>query len=243
MYCFKLDCKDKHFLFLFICKLSSCVTFLTVGFFLESYICRTNKLTTMNSILNNSIAKSKSYKEYRSFIAKLAQDGQTSGENHTPDHVNYTKLNESRMHRLDKTLQVVEDVKLFLENINVEYIWLVLAESWCGDAAQVVPVINKMAEVSDKIDLRIVLRDENEELMNLFLTNGTKSIPKLIIIDKTTGKVVGDFGPRPKPAKQLILNYKATHGVVDEAAKIELQKWYLTDKGVAIQKEIIELIK
>jgi hypothetical protein len=197
----------------------------------------------MNSILNNSIAKSKSYQEYRSFIAKLAQDGKTSGENTTPDHVNYTKLNESRMHRLDKTLQVVAAVKLFLENLSKEYIWLVLAESWCGDAAQIVPVINKMAEVSDKIDLRIVLRDENEDLMNLFLTDGTKSIPKLIIIDKESGAVVGDFGPRPKPAKQLILDYKAAHGVVDETAKIELQKWYLADKGVAIQMEIVELIK
>ena len=123
----------------------------------------------MKSILNNSIAKSKSYQEYRTFIAKLAQDGQTSGANLSLDYVNYTKLNESRMHRLDKTMQVVADVKLVLENLSKESIWLVLSESWCGDAAQVLPVINKMAEVSDKIDLRIVLRDENEYLMNLYL--------------------------------------------------------------------------
>lgn len=197
----------------------------------------------MNSILNTSIAKSSSYQQYRNLIAKLAQGGQTSGTNINPDYIHYTKLNESRMHRLDKTLEVIEDVKLFLENLSKEYIWLVLAESWCGDAAQILPVINKMAEVSDKIDLRIVLRDENEDLMNLFLTDGTKSIPKLIIIDKVSGAVVGDFGPRPKPAKQLILDYKATHGVVDEAAKIELQKWYLADKGVAIQQEIVALLK
>ena len=196
----------------------------------------------MKSILNTSIAKSKSYQEYRTFIAKLAQDGQTSGANLSLDYVNYTRLNESRMHRLDKTVQVVADVKLVLENLSKESIWLVLSESWCGDAAQVLPVINKMAEVSDKIDLRIVLRDENEDLMNLFLTDGTKSIPKLIIIDKESGAVVGDFGPRPIPAKQLILDYKAAHGVVDEAAKIELQKWYLADKGVAIQQEIVGLI-
>ena len=196
----------------------------------------------MKSILNTSIAKSKSYQEYRTFIAKLAQDGQTSGANLSLDYVNYTRLNESRMHRLDKTVQVVADVKLVLENLSKESIWLVLSESWCGDAAQVLPVINKMAEVSDKIDLRIVLRDENEDLMNLFLTDGTKSIPKLIIIDKANGEVVGDFGPRPMPAKQLIVDYKAAHGVVDEAAKIELQKWYLADKGVAIQQGIVGLI-
>lgn len=196
----------------------------------------------MNSVISNSIAKSSSYTEYRSLISKYAQEGKTTGLISSPDYINYTKLNESRMHRLDKTIAVTQETKALLENLSKEYIWLVLAESWCGDAAQVVPVINKMAEVTSKIDLRIVLRDENEELMNLFLTNGTKSIPKLIIIEKQSGEVVGDFGPRPTQAKQLIIDYKAAHGVVDETAKIELQKWYLADKGVSIQNEISALI-
>jgi hypothetical protein len=196
----------------------------------------------MNSIITNSISKSCSYNEYRSLIFTYAQEGKTTGLISSPDYINYTKLNESRMHRLDKTIEVTQETKALLENLSKEYIWLVISETWCGDAAQVVPVINKMAEVASKIDLRIVLRDENEDLMNLFLTNGTKSIPKLIIIEKETGEVVGDFGPRPAQAKQLIIDYKAAHGVVDETAKIELQKWYLADKGVSIQNEINALI-
>jgi hypothetical protein len=197
----------------------------------------------MNSIITNSISKSCSYNEYRSLIFTYAQEGKTTGLISSPDYINYTKLNESRMHRLDKTIEVTQETKALLENLSKEYIWLVISETWCGDAAQVVPVINKMAEVASKIDLRIVLRDENEDLMNLFLTNGTKSIPKLIIIEKETGEVIGDFGPRPTQAKQLIIDYKAAHGVVDETAKIELQKWYLADKGVSIQNEICALIK
>ena len=196
----------------------------------------------MNSIITNSISKSCSYNEYRSLIFTYAQEGKTTGLISSPDFINYTKLNESRMHRLDKTIEVTQETKALLENLSKEYIWLVISETWCGDAAQVVPVINKMAEVASKIDLRIVLRDENEDLMNLFLTNGTKSIPKLIIIEKETGEVIGDFGPRPTQAKQLIIDYKAAHGVVDETAKIELQKWYLADKGVSIQNEINALI-
>ncbi len=196
----------------------------------------------MNSIINSSITHSISYQEYRNLVAQYAAEGKTSGNTQTADYINYTKLNESRMHRLDKTLQVIDEVKEYLENIQRPYIWLVLAETWCGDAAQVVPVINKMAEVSDKIDLRILLRDENEALMNLFLTNGTKSIPKLIMLDKKTNEVIADFGPRPKGAKQLIIDYKTTHGMVDETAKIELQKWYLADKGISIQKEIVALM-
>ena len=196
----------------------------------------------MNSIITNSISKSCSYNEYRSLIFTYAQEGKTTGLISSSDYINYTKLNESRMHRLDKTIEVTQETKALLENLSKEYIWLVISETWCGDAAQVIPVINKMAEVASKIDLRIVLRDENEDLMNLFLTNGTKSIPKLIIIEKETGEVIGDFGPRPTQAKQLIIDYKAAHGVVDETAKIELQKWYLADKGVSIQNEINALI-
>lgn len=197
----------------------------------------------MDLVIKKSIGNGISYEEYRKRVAQYAEEGKTSGATQTDDYINYTKLNESRMHRLDKTLQVVDEVKVFLENLDKEYIWLVLAETWCGDAAQVVPVINKMAEVSSKIDLKILFRDENEDVMNMFLTNGTKSIPKLIIIEKKSGEVIADFGPRPQGAKQLILDYKATHGVVDETAKINLQKWYLADKGFATQEEIVEIMK
>ena len=97
-----------------------------------------------------------------------------------------------------------------------------------------------MAELSENIDLKIVLRDENEALMNDFLTNGGMAIPKLIILDEVNN-VIGDFGPRPEPARKLIADYKAANGVVDEPIKVELQKWYLHDKGISIQNEIVEI--
>lgn len=197
----------------------------------------------MKNIFQKALVNSYNYQEYRSFVTNLAKEDKTTGHEQREDLVHYTQLNEARLHRLDKTIHVVDDVKSFLENLEKNYTWLVLAESWCGDAAQILPIFNKMAEASDKIDLRIVLRDDNDDLMNLFLTNGTKSIPKLIIIDTKTDEVVADFGPRPSAAKQLILDYKATHGVVDETAKVELQKWYLQDKGISTQKEIVALME
>lgn len=196
----------------------------------------------MNSIIEKSLKNSFTYQEYRNFVTNLAKENKTTGHEQREDLIHYTQLNEARLHRLDKTLQVIDEVKTVLQNLTKKFTWLVISESWCGDAAQILPVINKMAEVSDRIDLRIVLRDDHEDLMNLFLTNGTKSIPKLIIIDKATNEVVNDFGPRPQGAKQLILDYKATHGIVDETAKIELQKWYLQDKGISTQKEIVTLL-
>ena len=197
----------------------------------------------MNSIIEKSLAAAFSYQEYRNHVSLLANEGKTTGHEQTEALINYTKLNETRLHRLDKTMQVAEDLKPFLNNLEKEYYWLVLSESWCGDAAQILPILNKMAQVSDKIDLRIVLRDDNQDLMNLFLTNGTRSIPKVVIIDKTTNEVINDFGPRPKEARKLIVDYKAKHGIVDETAKIELQKWYLNDKGISTQREIIALMK
>lgn len=196
----------------------------------------------MNSIIKESLERSFSYEEYRNLLTNLLKVGKTTGNDQSEAMIHYAELNEARLHRLDKTMQVTDEVQLKLEQLTKEYLWLVITEGWCGDAAQILPIINKMALVSDKVELRIILRDDNEEVMNMFLTNGTKSIPKLIIIDKESGEVINHFGPRPNDAKQLILDYKAEHGVVDETAKIELQKWYLHDKGISTQNEIMELM-
>ena len=205
------------------------------------YLCYHKQIPKMKTIIKQSLAKSYTYQDYRNQVSALLKEGKSTGNEQSADLTHYSELNEVRMNRLDKTMVVPEENIKRLQEINSEMIWLVISEGWCGDAAQILPIIHKMAEQSEKIDLKIVFRDENEELMNLFLTNGTKSIPKLIVLDKNTLEVLGDFGPRPTEAKQLILDYKATHGVVDETAKIELQKWYLHDKGVSIQREIIKL--
>ena len=183
------------------------------------------------------------YPEFFEYTADLAAKHGTSGLDQTDEQKDFTQLNYKRMERWNKTFHVSADTQNILDSLTSKQKWYVITETWCGDAAQVVPVINKMAEVSSKIDLKILFRDENEDVMNMFLTNGTKSIPKLIIIEKKSGEVIADFGPRPQGAKQLILDYKATHGVVDETAKINLQKWYLADKGVATQEEIVEIMK
>ena len=196
----------------------------------------------MKSIIENSLSQSHSYVDYRNYIKDLLKEGKSTGKEQSEALTHYSELNEARMNRLEKTVKISTEIIQKLNQLNGDYIWLVIAEGWCGDAAQILPVIYKMAELSERIDLKIVFRDENEDLMNLFLTNGTKSIPKLIILDKNTLEVLSDFGPRPIGAKQLILDYKAKHGIVDETAKTNLQLWYLHDKGLSIQKEILDLM-
>jgi hypothetical protein len=196
----------------------------------------------MKSIIENSLSQSHSYDDYRNYINDILKEGKSTGKEQSEALTHYSELNEARMNRLEKTVKISTEIIQKLNQLNGDYIWLVISEGWCGDAAQILPVIYKMAELSERIDLKIVFRDENEDLMNLFLSNGTKSIPKLIILDKITLEVLGDFGPRPIGAKQLILDYKAKHGIVDETAKTNLQLWYLHDKGLSTQKEILDLM-
>jgi hypothetical protein len=190
-----------------------------------------------------ALFNSHSYSEYRKLITDLLLEKKSTGEEQSEDLTHYSELNETRMHRLDKTIQISEDIIQKLKSLKSEYIWLVISEGWCGDAAQLLPIINKMALESGKIDLRIVLRDENEELMKLFLTNKNKAIPILIVVDKETGSVLGKWGPRPKGAADLIIDYKKEFGVIDETAKTNLQLWYLHDKGLSTQEEIINLMQ
>ena len=195
----------------------------------------------MKEIFKSALNNSYSYQDYRKIITDLLQEGKTTGTIQSEALVNYSRLNETRMHRLDKTIVIDLVIISKLKLIQSQYIWLVIAEGWCGDAAQILPILNKMSEVSDNIDLKVVFRDDNEALMNLFLTNGNKSIPKLIILDKNSLDVIADWGPRPIGAVEIIENYKEKFGIIDDTIKSELQMWYLHDKGLSSQKEIIEL--
>lgn len=196
----------------------------------------------MLSIIKSALQNSFSYSEYRTLVSKLISEGKSTGNEQSTDLLHYSELNEVRMNRLEKTLKMDSEVQIALDNIKSKQTWLVISEGWCGDAAQILPIIKLMTDTSENIDLKIVLRDENDELMSQFLTNGARSIPKLIILDENL-EVINHWGPRPEDAKNLIIDYKAKHGIVDEPAKIALQKWYLDDKGISTQREIISILQ
>ncbi len=198
----------------------------------------------MKTAIAKALFNSYSYEEYKKLISDLLLEGKATGKEQSENLTHYSLLNQTRMNRLDKTIKITEENKVKLNTLKQEYIWLVISEGWCGDAAQLLPIFHKMAlESNKKIEMKIILRDENEEVMHYFLTNGTRSIPKLILIDKQTGSVLGDWGPRPKEAMALIKNYKKEHAVIDETAKTALQIWYLHNKGLSAQNEIIDLMK
>ena len=195
----------------------------------------------MKDIIKKSLKSTYTYQEYKDLVRALLAEGKATGPNQSEDITNYSMLNDKRMKRLDKTIKISDETISEIQNLKEPQTWLVLTEGWCGDAAQNLPVINKMADLNENIQLKLVLRDENLELMDLFLTNGGQSIPKLIVLDKDHN-VLNTWGPRPAIATKLVADYKATHGVLDAQLKENLQVWYNKDKGKSTQDDFIKLI-
>ena len=191
--------------------------------------------------IEEALKKAISYTSYRKLISDLIASGKSSGPIQSEDLLNYSKLNDRRMTRLDKTIQLSQETLLGLKKIDKPITCLVLTEGWCGDAAQTLPVISKIADESDLITLKIIFRDEHEELMSHFLTNGGKSIPKLLILN-SENKVLNTWGPRPNTATKMVQDYKNKYGQLDAAFKQQLQVWYNKDKGVNIQEDMLGLL-
>ena len=121
----------------------------------------------------------------------------------------YIKLNQSRMHRVEKIYTISGGILNQLQSLVHKTYWLILTEHWCGDASQNLPAFNTVAEASNgKIELKLLYRDEHPELMDAYLTNGTKSIPKLIQLDSHFN-VTGIWGPRPSVAQNLVKELKS----------------------------------
>lgn len=195
-----------------------------------------------NKLIESSLLKGLTYKEYREKIKNLLSQGLSTGVEQSEAMLDYSLLNDKRMDRLDKTLKISDETLNSLKHLNKKFQFLVIAEGWCGDAAQILPILNLLAEASTKIDLKIVFRDENEDLMNNFLTNGSKSIPKVIIVDEKN-TVINSWGPRPFIATKMVQDYKEKNGALDADFKKDLQIWYNKDKGNSTQEDLIKLLK
>lgn len=195
-----------------------------------------------NEIIKGSIAKGISYTAYVELINRLVAEENTTGVEQIKQRIDFTKLNASRMRRLDKTLVIPEQAKQVFRDMKEKQTWLVLIESWCADGAQTIPVLNKIAKEVPAIDLKVLLRDDNPEFMDLFLTNETRSIPKLIIADND-GNVLNTWGPRSKAATNMVMAYKKENKKIDDSFKKNLQVWYNKNKGEAIVEDLVNIIE
>ena len=175
---------------------------------------------------------------YQQYKQQMAEDLALNADLKIKEYIN---LNQRRMHRVEKTFVPSAAITKQVKNLQLKTFWLILTEHWCGDASQTLPVFNKIAEMSEgKIEMKLVYRDQNDELMNAYLTNGTRSIPKLIQLDEHYN-VTEIWGPRPTVAQNLVKELKSNPATVATYAK-ELHLWYTKDKQQSLEAEISKLL-
>jgi hypothetical protein len=195
-----------------------------------------------DQLVSAALQQAMTYETYRNFIDVHAANESSSGPEQSEALSNYTMLNQRRMKRLDKTLKLNETATDTIENFEGDVTWLILTETWCGDAAQSMPMMQKIAGLNKGITVKVILRDEHPEVMDQFLYNGSRSIPKLITVDNKTQKVIGEWGPRPTKATQMVNNYKVKHGSLTPEFKQDLQLWYTKDKGQNTAEDLLKLL-
>lgn len=197
----------------------------------------------MGVITKEHIEKGLPYSDYRTLIDEKFAEGKTTGTNHSEGMLNYTKLNMQRMNKWEKVTKLGEEIISLAQKVDKLQYWVVLTEGWCGDAAQCLPLIQKVAELNDNIVLTMLLRDENPEVMDAYLTDGGKSIPKLIILDGQSLEEMLVWGPRPEPAQQMMRDHKANPDAMTGAEfATKLHTWYAKDKGKTLEQEFVEIL-
>jgi len=187
--------------------------------------------------------KDYTYAEYLDLVKSLVAENKTTGPDQSDEIIYYTGLNLVRMERIGKTFTFTDELLSSVQKIKQNYHFVVLTEAWCGDAAQAVPVFDYIERESNgKIKLTLLLRDENLELMDQYLTNGGRSIPKLIVYNELK-EVVATWGPRPDLLTQHIQLLKEENKEADYTFLIEkMQLWYAKDRTLSTQKELAALI-
>ena len=194
------------------------------------------------SVINTTILEqAMNYSAYMALTEQLVNEGRTSGPNQSEAYVYYTKLNLQRMNRLNKTITIPTELSELIAQKAQHWTWLIITEPWCGDAAQCVPALEKLALCSPNIQTKYILRDENPEVMDAYLTNGGRSIPKLICLDEQLQEVF-TWGPRPDVIQDVMNDLKA-NGVTEIAQIVEaIQKAYNDNKQAGIYEELAAVL-
>lgn len=182
------------------------------------------------------------YNSYRELVNKLLAEGKTTGPDDSDAMLHYTKMNVQRMNRVDKTTVLNDEMLKTIDQIKGNYHFLVITEGWCGDAAQIVPVINQIVLAGHgKFDLKLVLRDQHLPLIDAHLTNGGRAIPVLLILDENKELVLPKWGPRPEVLQHLLAQWKKDSTDMMLIAE-QLHGWYAKDKTQSTQAELIEVL-
>lgn len=189
--------------------------------------------------LKNAFESGRTYQEYRTMLNELLDKGLTTGQDQSEGMINYAKLNNKRMDRGDKVVKLDENWVSTVNSLDIQENWLVITEGWCGDASQIVPVLAKIEEAIPGIQMKLILRDENLEIMDAFQTNGTRSIPKLIRLDAQGNEVLGSWGPRPQLMQDMVDEWKESQAYPKEEMYAKVHGAYAKDRGKEVLGELL----
>lgn len=189
-------------------------------------------------ILKNYWEKAVSFKEYMDIAKQRLENPKNDAEKEFHE---YYELGVHRMERTLKTFKIDEILEQKFKDKNFSGKILIISEAWCGDASATVPAVNQFFEKLGT-EVRIFLRDSDITLIDQFLTNGTQSIPKILILDKDF-QVLNSWGPRPKYGFELLKKFKENPETYskDEFYN-DLQVYYAKNRGKDAIEEILELI-
>ena len=182
--------------------------------------------------------------EFESAMNDWVSGDTHSGPEPSEKLAGYTRLNAVRMRRVAKTYRMSEPMQDFLDSgVCRGQHWVVITESWCGDAVQVSPLINIWAERAGAT-VELALRDGAHAIIEDFLTRGGKAIPKWVVADDQGG-VLALWGPRPSTAHKMVAAYRALPEPKPAYAEFaaEVQLWYAKDRGRELEKEALELLR
>jgi thiol-disulfide isomerase/thioredoxin len=198
-------------------------------------------MSTKAFSFDSYILKGITHNVYIDLLKDLLSEGRTTGLNQDDGLIEYAKLNIQRMERIYKTVVINDELANKVKAITEKQTWICISEGWCGDAAQSIPLFERLAELNDNISFKIVLRDENLDLIDRNLTNGGRAIPIIIAIQND--QEIWKWGPRPKSLQAIVEEFKQNPTVSYEELKTQLHNWYAKKKTVDQQNELIKLIK
>lgn len=194
-------------------------------------------MTISQEILKNTF----DYPSYRKLIDELLVEGKTTGLNQSESYISYAMLSQKRMRKWEKIGKVNPELSERVKDIDRPMTWLIITEGWCGDAGQILPFVAKLAGENPLVNMQLVLRDEHPELMNMFLTNGGRSIPIIIGISEKM-EVLGHWGPRPELIQREFLENKISGERTGKEFSEYMHLWYAKDKGVSFQNEFLAIL-
>lgn len=194
-------------------------------------------------ITSELLAGGFSYLQFVEFTEQLIQENRTTGANQSEEYLAYTRMSLQRMVRWNKTSKVSEALEQLLLQVNQPQVWLVITEAWCGDGAQSIPHLAKLADLNPLITLKIMFRDEHPELMDAYLTNGNRSIPKLVAMTADLKQELFTWGPKPNYLLDLHAAFRQNpEGRSYSDFLEEVHLWYAKNKQKDLESEIYSLI-